>query len=93
MQECHKQIFDRSVSYGNQVADHILAWAARDKYKETRSLSKYAVQEDSGTWKPTPPAYIAAIEPHWTVMRTFIIDSSTEFKPDVVTNFSIDTNE
>jgi len=82
-------VFNNSVAYGQQVADHILAWAAQDNYKQTRSLAKFAVSDDAATWKPTPPAYIKAIEPHWNKMRTFVIDSAQQFKPRPPTPFSL----
>lgn len=81
-------VFNNSVAYGQQVADHILTWAAQDNYKQTRSLAKFAVSDDAATWKPTPPAYIKAIEPHWNKMRTFVIDSARQFKPRPPTPFS-----
>jgi hypothetical protein len=80
--------FQNSVEYGQVVADHILAWALLDNYKQTRSLAKYAVSEEASTWKPTPPAYIKAIEPHWSKMRTFIMDSAQQFKAQPSTPFS-----
>jgi hypothetical protein len=76
-----QEVFDYSLVYGKQIADAILAWAAKDQYKETRALGKYAVLDDSITWKPTPPAYIAAVEPYWGRMRTFVLDSVKNFKP------------
>lgn len=76
-----QDVYNNSIQYGQQVADHILAWAAKDHYKETRSLALYAVAADEGSWKPTPPAYMKAVEPHWNQIRTFIIDSAQEFKP------------
>lgn len=82
-------VFNNSVAYGQQIADHILAWAAEDNYKQTRSLAKFAVSDDAATWKPTPPAYIKAIEPHWNKMRTFVIDSAQQFKPRPPTPFSL----
>ena len=81
-------VFENSVSYGQQVARHILAWADKDNYRESRSLAKYAVSDAPATWKPTPPAYIKAIEPHWNKMRTFIINSAQQFKPAPATPFS-----
>lgn len=84
-----EDVFNNSVTYGQQVADHILAWAAQDNYKQTRSLAKFAVSDDAATWKPTPPAYIKAIEPHWNKMRTFVIDSAQQFKPRSPTPFSL----
>jgi hypothetical protein len=85
-------IFQNSVLFGQKVASHILAWAAQDRYKQTRSLAKYAVLNDEGSWKPTPPAYMKAIEPNWGQLRTFLIDSLELFKPVPPTPFSTDTN-
>ena len=83
-------VMNNSLRYGEQIAKSITAWAARDQYKETRALAKYAVQEDDGSWKPTPPAYIKAIEPSWNKMRTFVMDSAAQFKPLAPPHFSTD---
>jgi hypothetical protein len=85
-------VFEISVAYGKKIADHIIAWAAKDNYKQTRSLSKYAVGKDAASWKPTPPTYMKAVEPHWGELRTFLIDSAQQFKPLPPTQFSADTN-
>ncbi|MBE7171861.1 MAG: vanadium-dependent haloperoxidase [Williamsia sp.] len=87
-----RKIFDNSLLHGKVVADHILEWAARDNYKQTRSSPKYSVAEDEGTWKPTPPAYFKAVEPHWNEIRTFVIDSAQEFQPLSAVQFSTEKN-
>jgi hypothetical protein len=87
-----EKVFNNSVTYGQQIADHILAWAAQDNYNQTRSFSKYALDYDAASWKPTPPAYMKAVEPHWNKLRPFIIDSAQQFKPIPPTAFSIDKN-
>ncbi|MEO7767486.1 MAG: vanadium-dependent haloperoxidase, partial [Ferruginibacter sp.] len=66
--------------------------AALDNYKQTRSLSKYSVMNDAASWKPTPPAYMKAVEPHWGKLRTFLVDSAQQFKPASPTPFSADKN-
>ena len=85
-------VFDNSIAYGKQVADHIIAWAKEDQYKQTRSLPLYRVRNDAASWKPTPPAYIKAIEPNWNKLRTFVMDSAEQFKPVPPPAFSTDTN-
>lgn len=75
------EVYENSISYGKQVADRILLWAAKDKYKQTRSLSKYDILSDDASWKPTPPAYMKAVEPNWNKLRPFLIDSAQQFKP------------
>lgn len=87
-----QEVMQNSLRYGHQIAQSILLWAAKDKYKETRALPKFAVaDENPATWKPTPPAYIKAVEPNWNKMRTFVMDSASQFKPDRPPHFSTDT--
>lgn len=86
------KVFDNSIEYGKKIAAYIIEWASKDRYKETRSLSKYAVDKDAATWKPTPPSYMKAIEPHWGELRTFLVDSAQQFKPLRPTEFSIDNS-
>ncbi|WP_373515078.1 vanadium-dependent haloperoxidase [Persicitalea sp.] len=86
------EVFDNSIAYGQQVADHIIAWAKADQYKETRSLPQYRVRNDAASWKPTPPAYIKAIEPNWNKLRTFAMDSAEQFKPVPPPAFSLDSS-
>ncbi len=81
-------VFKRSVEYGDQVAAHVLQWADEDNYAEIRSYPKYTITSDEGSWKPTPPGYMEAIEPSWNKMRTFVIDSAAQFAPRQATAFS-----
>ena len=74
-------VFERSVAYGEAVADHVLAWADKDNYKQSRTFPKYSITNEAGTWKPTPPDYMDGIEPHWSKMRPYVIDASSQFKP------------
>ncbi|MBS1606496.1 MAG: vanadium-dependent haloperoxidase [Bacteroidetes bacterium] len=83
-----EDVYSNSVDYGKAVAGHILAWAAKDRYKETRALAKYDPGYEDWQWKPTPPAYMKAVEPHWSEMRTFVIDSARQFIPHPPTPFS-----
>ena len=85
------EVFKNSLAYGDAVAAHILAWASKDKFKETRSYPEYRVKSDEASWKPTPPAYIKAIEPHWNKIRPFLMDSAAQFKPVAPPSFSLDS--
>lgn len=85
-------VFDRSIEFGNQIADHVIAWSSKDNYKQSRSFPKYSILNDVATWKPTPPAYMDAVEPHWNKIRPFAIDSAQQFKPIPPTSFSTDKN-
>lgn len=84
------EVFDNSIVLGGKIANHIIAWSALDQYKQTRSLSRFMVSNDPSSWRPTPPSYMKAIEPHWGELRTFLIDSAQQFKPLPPTKFSTD---
>lgn len=76
------ELFHASRDYGLKVADHIAAWMAKDNYAQTRTMPKFTVDTDDETrWQPTPPAYMDGIEPHWSKIRPFVIDSAQQFKP------------
>jgi hypothetical protein len=87
-----EDVLERSIAYGDKVAEHVIAWASKDNYKQTRSFPKYSILSDPATWKPTPPAYMDAVEPHWNKIRPFAIDSAAQFKPTPPTPFSTDKN-
>lgn len=83
-----ESIFNSSLAYGEEVAQHILSWADKDNYKQTRTFPKYTIQDDPDLWKPTPPDYMEGIEPHWNKIRPFVIDSAEQFVPEPPTPFS-----
>lgn len=87
--EVPEKFLTASETYGESVAGHILAWADKDNYKETRSFPKYTIKDDPATWKPTPPAYMEGIEPHWREIRLMVLESADQFTPELPTEYSI----
>lgn len=74
-------VYARSVAYGDRVAKHVLDWAAQDQFKQTRGMPKFSVTNTPGRWVPTPPAYMDAVEPNWSRLRPFVLDSASQFRP------------
>lgn len=83
-----RKLVDESLRYGQRAADEILKWAALDGYAETRKIRRYNLLKEEGKWIPTPPAYMAAIEPHWKKIRPLALDSAAQFRPPAPTAFS-----
>ncbi len=74
--------FEASKAYGLSVSDHIKKWYDGDFYKQTRTMPKFTVDtDDPSRWQPTPPSYMDGIEPHWKKIRSFTLDSASQFKP------------
>lgn len=86
----NKDQFTKAKKYGLAVSSPILEWMKRDNYKETRTMPEFNVySKDSSRWQPTPPSYMKGIEPHWSKIRTFVLDSASQFKPLPPPKFSM----
>jgi hypothetical protein len=68
-----KEVYDRSVLFGQQVAAHILQWAKEDNYIHTRTLPRFTPSKQPGDWQQTAPDYMEAIEPYWNQIRTMVL--------------------
>src|SRR6185312_13888260 len=76
-----KEVMNNSIEYADTVASAILDWSKHDNYAQTRGAPEYSVNDSAGRWVPTPPAYAPAMEPHWSSIRTMVLDSPGEFMP------------
>lgn len=82
-----KEVLENSIAYGQQVGEHILTWAKKDGYVETRALTRHVLSNKPGSWQPTAPDYMPAAEPHWNKIRPFMMDSAAHFKPAMPDKF------
>lgn len=83
--------FNASKEHGLQVADFVAKWMDKDNYKQTRTMPKFTIDSDEPSrWQPTPPSYMSGIEPHWSKIRPFVIDSAGQFKPIPPPPFSME---
>ena len=81
-------VYQRSIAYGDSVAAAVMRYAAKDNYKQTRGL-RFTVTNLPGTWTPTPPAYMDAVEPYWTKIRPIALDSSSQFRAPTPSKFDL----
>jgi hypothetical protein len=86
-----EEVYNRSLVYGEAVGKKILEWAHEDGYRQTRG-QRYTVSNNPEKWKPTPPAYMDAVEPYWYKIRPFALDSCSQFKPGVPSKFDLNKN-
>ena len=87
-----KSVKKASFAYGEQVATHILKWADKDMYKQTRTFPKYTIISIDSLWKPTPPDYMDGIEPHWREIRLMTLDSANQYSPIPPLSFSLNAS-
>lgn len=76
-----KEVLAASMAYADLVVGELADYAARDGYLKTSGYLRYTPLKAEAYWKPTPPGYMEAYEPHWGTLRPFLLDSVAQFKP------------
>ena len=84
--------YNNSIDFGKSIATHVLKRVVSDNYKQTRTMEKYYGSTDDGKWQPTSPDYLEATEPHWPKIKSFSLDSSSQFDPGPPPAFGKDRN-
>jgi len=83
--------FAASVAFGKKLGEAVIQWAGSDNYIQTRNMPKFMVTDTPGSWLPTPPKYLEALEPHWFKVRPFALDSAGQFREPLWYRFSTDS--
>lgn len=86
------EMIESSQQYALAISKKILAYAKADGYNKISNLPRYTPVDKEGCWYPTPPAYMAAVEPWFNTVRPFTLDSAAQFKPVPPVAFSKDKN-
>ncbi len=80
------------VRYAMEISEQVIAWSRLDGYNKLSTYKRYTPQRGEGYWYPTPPAYMAAVEPQWETVRPFFLDSAAQFAPPPPAAFSKDSS-
>jgi hypothetical protein len=76
-----EDVINSSKKYALAVSKQILAYAKADGYNKISNLPRYTPLVGEKNWYPTPPAFMAAVEPYFNTVRPFTLDSAAQFKP------------
>jgi PAP2 superfamily len=91
-------VFNRSVSYGQDVANAVFAWSIADGGHEgylTNFPADYLPAEGAGLWVPTPRLNgdpQPAMQPYWGNNRTFLPSSIEGCAPSAPSVYSEDSD-
>lgn len=81
-----------SKSAANAISQAVLNYAAADGYGRLTAYPRYRPTDDPAAWQPTPPDWMAAIDPYWNTLRPFFLESAQQFRPAPPVAFSTDAN-
>ena len=76
-----KKTIDQSQQYARAISKGILVYAKADGYNKISNLPRYTPVKGDAYWYPTPPGYMAAVEPYFNTVRPFFLDSASQFIP------------
>jgi membrane-associated phospholipid phosphatase len=85
----NEEVMQRSLAFGDAIGSKVLERAAKDNYRESRGYPRYTVSRVKGSWQPTPPDYMDAIEPYWSSIRPLIMDTCNQFQPAPANTYDI----
>ncbi|AMQ57438.1 vanadium-dependent haloperoxidase [Algoriphagus sanaruensis] len=76
-----KKNLEAHLRIAQEIATEVLEIAKKDGYIQLTALTRYTPSEAPGSWYPTPPAYLPAVEPEWRTMKTFFLPNLSDFDP------------
>lgn len=81
-------IIQGSNAYADDISKAILSYAKNDGYNKISNFPRYSPSVKAGTWNPTPPAYMTPVEPYFSTIRSFTLDSASQFMGQYPVRFS-----
>lgn len=82
-------IVHASVEHGVRLGRALVAWMAADGYAGTVGRP-YDPPAGESRWRPSPPGYGAAVEPHWAEVRPMVLRRADEVAPVAHVPYSAD---
>jgi len=83
---------DATISLVDIVVQQVMRYAYADGFVRLSGLRKFTPSTGDEYWQPTAPGFMAAIEPNWNTLRTFVLDSCSQFAGRPPSKYSADTS-
>lgn len=81
-----------TVELVDKIVAQIMKYAYDDGFVKLSGLKRFTPSTGDEYWQPTPPGFMAAIEPNWNTLRPFLLDSCSQFKCPPPAKYSSDTS-
>lgn len=86
-----KVALEDQIRFAQEIAAQVIQYARQDDYNKLSTYTRYTPRKQEGHWYPTPPEYMAAVEPQWKTVRPFFLDSARQFSPPPPASYSRDS--
>jgi hypothetical protein len=86
-----KKSLNSQIAYAKGMAQQVVTYASSDGYNKLSTLKRYSPNiKEEGRWYPTPPSYMAAIDPEWQTIRPFFIENIEHYMPSPPAPFDLE---
>lgn len=77
-----------SQAFSENIIAQVISYSKSDHFASLSTYARYTPRKGAAYWQPTPPAYMAPVEPNWDMLRPFLLDSADQFKPALPVAYS-----
>lgn len=76
----------------DKVIEQVIKYALADGFPKLSGYKKFTPHKGDAYWQPTGPGFMQAIEPYWNTLRTFLLDSCSQFSGEAPSEYHADTS-
>ena len=80
-----------SVELVDKLVDQVIKYAYADGFVKLSGYKRFTPVPGDEYWQPTGPGFMSALEPHWSMLRVFVLDSCSQFTGGPPHKYSSDT--
>ena len=80
-----------TVAIVDKVIEQVLKYAYNDGFVKLSGFRRFTPVTSDEYWQPTAPGFMSALEPHWNTLRTFVLDSCSQFAGGPPNKYNPDT--
>ena len=81
-----------TVEVVDKIVQQVLKYAYDDGFVKLSGLRRFTPQAGDEYWQPTAPGFMSAIEPYWSTLRVFLLDSCSQFAGGPPHKYSVDSS-
>lgn len=81
-----------TVQLVDKVVEQVLKYAYADGFVRLSGSRRFTPSPGDEYWQPTAPGFMAPVEPYWNTLRTFFLDSCSQFASAPPYKYSTDSN-
>lgn len=80
-----------SVELVDKLVEQVIKYAYADGFVKLSGYRRFTPVLGDEYWQPTAPGFMSALEPHWSMLRVFVLDSCSQFSGGAPNKYSSDS--